>query len=269
MPQKRCCHGQPGLQPGPQGHRSARAQRRVQGAPEAAAQPQVSWAPLTCAPPHPRPQRCAALTMRIRKPSTTAVIYASGTMARARRCSVCRGPGKSDCWHLRRSAFAAGPCSALRTTRSRATRRSGRADAAAAPQKVTGAKSEALAHRAVRKFARSIQRLGNPVQLKDFMIDSVMATCDVRFPILLESLAAAHPTLSSVRPRRLACACQPGLRHGAGAVRARAERRPDLPHGEAQGCNPRLRQRQGEHHRREGAQQAAQSFLNLLPAAAG
>lgn len=209
MPQKRCCHGQPGLQPGPQGHRSARAQRRVQGAPEAAAQPQVFLgtsdvcpaAPASaalCGAHHAHPQ-AANHSNYIRewhdgaRPPLQRLSRPGGRRGKATACI---------CASARWPPVPAQRCA----RRSRAPRRSGRADAAAAPQKITGAKSEALAHRAARKFARSIQRLGNPVQLKDFMIDSVMATCDVRFPILLESLAAAHPTLSSVRPRRLACA---------------------------------------------------------------
>ena len=46
---------------------------------------------------------------------------------------------------------------------------------------------------------------------QDVTIDSVMASCDVHFPVWLERLAYAHPKLSSVRLRRAACALQPGL----------------------------------------------------------
>ncbi|MCD7465019.1 TATA box-binding protein-like protein 2 [Datura stramonium] len=65
----------------------------------------------------------------------------------------------------------------------------------------TGAKSEGDWKLATRKFARIIQKLGYPeVKFKDFKIQNIVASCDVRFPIRLEGLAYAHRAFSSYEP---------------------------------------------------------------------
>ncbi|KAH0729061.1 TATA-box-binding protein-like [Solanum tuberosum] len=65
----------------------------------------------------------------------------------------------------------------------------------------TGAKSEHDSKLAARKYARIVQKLGYPgVKFKDFKIQNIVASCDVRFPIRLEGLAIAHSGFSSYEP---------------------------------------------------------------------
>ncbi|XP_015062680.1 TATA-box-binding protein-like [Solanum pennellii] len=65
----------------------------------------------------------------------------------------------------------------------------------------TGAKSENNSKLAARKYARIVQKLGYPgVKFKDFKIQNIVASCDVRFPIRLEGLAIAHSSFSSYEP---------------------------------------------------------------------
>jgi len=65
---------------------------------------------------------------------------------------------------------------------------------------VTGAKSEDDSRLAARKYARIIQKLGFDAQFKDFKIQNIVGSCDVRFPIRLEGLAYAHGNFSSYEP---------------------------------------------------------------------
>eukprot|EP01122_Echinamoeba_exundans_P007684 TRINITY_DN2414_c0_g2_i1.p1 TRINITY_DN2414_c0_g2~~TRINITY_DN2414_c0_g2_i1.p1 ORF type:complete len:310 (+),score=57.93 TRINITY_DN2414_c0_g2_i1:550-1479(+) len=65
---------------------------------------------------------------------------------------------------------------------------------------VTGARSEDAARVAGRKYARIIQKLGFAPKYKDFKIQNIVASTDVRFPIRLESLAFAHSQFSSYEP---------------------------------------------------------------------
>ncbi|KAF2614265.1 hypothetical protein F2Q70_00013885 [Brassica cretica] len=111
------------------------------------------------------PKRFAAVIMRIREPKTTALIFASGKM-------VC-----------------------------------------------TGAKSEHFSKLAARKvhsllsqysliffsysrntYARIVQKLGFPAKFKDFKIQNIVGSCDVKFPIRLEGLAYSHSAFSSYEP---------------------------------------------------------------------
>ncbi|XP_059317920.1 TATA-box-binding protein-like [Lycium ferocissimum] len=65
----------------------------------------------------------------------------------------------------------------------------------------TGAKSEQQSQLAARKFARIVQKLGFPAcKFKDFKIQNIVASCDVKFPIRLEGLAYAHRSFSSYEP---------------------------------------------------------------------
>lgn len=65
---------------------------------------------------------------------------------------------------------------------------------------VTGAKSEQMGRLAARKYARIIQKLGFEASFKDFKIQNVVASCDVKFPIRLEGLAFSHGLFCSYEP---------------------------------------------------------------------
>lgn len=62
----------------------------------------------------------------------------------------------------------------------------------------TGAKTEDESLIAARKFARVIQRLEFPVKFRDFKIQNIVGSCDVRFAIRLEGLSHAHNKLAHV-----------------------------------------------------------------------
>lgn len=64
----------------------------------------------------------------------------------------------------------------------------------------TGAKNEEASKQACRKFARIIQKLGNPVQFTQFKIQNVVGSCDVNFPIDLEHIANKHGEFCSYEP---------------------------------------------------------------------
>ncbi|XXG65287.1 hypothetical protein AAC387_Pa05g3032 [Persea americana] len=64
----------------------------------------------------------------------------------------------------------------------------------------TGAKSEAQSKLAARKYARIIQKLSFPAKFKDFKIQNIVGSCDVKFPIRLEGLALTHSAFSSYEP---------------------------------------------------------------------
>merc|ERR1711934_1197580 len=61
----------------------------------------------------------------------------------------------------------------------------------------TGAKSEDKSKIAARKYARIIQKLGYDAQFKEFKIQNIVGSVDVKFPIRLEGLAFAHGHFSS------------------------------------------------------------------------
>ncbi|NXL19901.1 TBPL2 protein, partial [Setophaga kirtlandii] len=60
----------------------------------------------------------------------------------------------------------------------------------------TGAKSEEQSRLAARKYARVVQKLGFPAKFLDFKIQNMVGSCDVRFPIRLESLVLTHQQFS-------------------------------------------------------------------------
>ncbi|CAA6662790.1 unnamed protein product [Spirodela intermedia] len=64
----------------------------------------------------------------------------------------------------------------------------------------TGAKSEQQSKLAARKYARIIQKLGFPAKFKDFKVQNIVGSCDVKFPIRLEGLAYSHGAFSSYEP---------------------------------------------------------------------
>ncbi|XP_051039959.1 TATA box-binding protein-like 2 [Phodopus roborovskii] len=64
----------------------------------------------------------------------------------------------------------------------------------------TGAKSEEESRLAARKYARVVQKLGFPVKFFNFKIQNMVGSCDVKFPIRLETLALTHRQFSSYEP---------------------------------------------------------------------
>jgi len=64
----------------------------------------------------------------------------------------------------------------------------------------TGAKSEQDSKLAARKYARIIQKLGFPAKFTDFKIQNMVGSCDVKFPIDLESFVMEHNQFSSYEP---------------------------------------------------------------------
>ncbi|XP_032691253.1 TATA-box-binding protein-like [Odontomachus brunneus] len=64
----------------------------------------------------------------------------------------------------------------------------------------TGARNEEESLLATKKFARIIQKLGFPVKFTSFTIQNIVATCDLKFPIKLESLNQKHGQFSSYEP---------------------------------------------------------------------
>lgn len=48
------------------------------------------------------------------------------------------------------------------------------------------------------QYARILQKLENPVIFKEFKIQNMVGSCDVRFPIRLEGLASSHSVFCSV-----------------------------------------------------------------------
>ena len=64
----------------------------------------------------------------------------------------------------------------------------------------TGAKSEESARLAARKFARIIQKLGFSATFKEFKIQNIVGSCDVKFPIRLEQLQTRHQAFCSYEP---------------------------------------------------------------------
>ncbi|XP_047119424.1 TATA-box-binding protein 2 [Schistocerca piceifrons] len=65
---------------------------------------------------------------------------------------------------------------------------------------VTGARNEADSRLAARKFARIIEKLGFKVSFKDFKVQNIVATCDLKFPIRVENLNQMHGQFSSYEP---------------------------------------------------------------------
>ncbi|PIA25162.1 hypothetical protein AQUCO_12400015v1 [Aquilegia coerulea] len=65
----------------------------------------------------------------------------------------------------------------------------------------TGAKTEQDSKLAARKYARIIQKLGFPAKFKDFKIQNIVGSCDMKFPIRLESLATFHGVFTTYEPQ--------------------------------------------------------------------
>lgn len=66
---------------------------------------------------------------------------------------------------------------------------------------ITGAKSEEAAKISCKKYTRIIQRLGyGYAKFLEFKIQNIVASCDIHFPVRLESLAHAHNQFCSYEP---------------------------------------------------------------------
>lgn len=66
---------------------------------------------------------------------------------------------------------------------------------------ITGAKSEEKSENAAKMYAKMIKKVGFPqVKMQEFKIQNIVGSCDVRFPINLESLNTAHGTFSTYEP---------------------------------------------------------------------
>lgn len=62
----------------------------------------------------------------------------------------------------------------------------------------TGAKDENASMIAAKKYARMIQKLGFNVKFKDFKIQNIVGSCDVKFPIKLDLLCQKHQEFTQV-----------------------------------------------------------------------
>lgn len=64
----------------------------------------------------------------------------------------------------------------------------------------TGAKSEENSRTAARRYGRIIQKLHYKVKFKDFKIQNMVGSCDVKFPIRLEGLHFNSQPFSQYEP---------------------------------------------------------------------
>lgn len=66
---------------------------------------------------------------------------------------------------------------------------------------ITGAKSEEKSYTAAKTYAKMIKKVGNPsVKLQEFKIQNIVGSCDIRFPISLETLNKEHSNYSTYEP---------------------------------------------------------------------
>lgn len=65
---------------------------------------------------------------------------------------------------------------------------------------VTGCKSEMDSKHAARRYGRILQKLGFVVTFKEFKVQNMVGSCDVKFPIRLEGLAHTHGIFCSYEP---------------------------------------------------------------------
>ena len=63
-----------------------------------------------------------------------------------------------------------------------------------------GAKDENSSRIAARKFARIVQKLGNPVQFSNFKIQNIVGSCNVNFPIDLDKISTKYSDFSNYEP---------------------------------------------------------------------
>jgi hypothetical protein len=120
----------------------------------------------------------------------------------------------------------------------------------------TGANSEDAIKAAARKFTQLIQKMDYAgVNLIDFKIQNVVASCHLGFRVLLEELSFAHSDACTVRPQKICFTRLPNSLFTSmlgNAVRARGVPGAHLPPGAAQGQDARVCERQGRLHWRQG-----------------
>ena len=65
----------------------------------------------------------------------------------------------------------------------------------------TGAKSEEESRKAARLFAKTIQKIGyENVKFSDFTIQNIVGSCDLKFPIQIDTLYIDHAKFSQYEP---------------------------------------------------------------------
>ncbi|KAL2927561.1 TATA-box-binding protein 2 [Bienertia sinuspersici] len=126
------------------------------------------------------PKRFAAVIMRIREPKTTALIFASGKMV----CTGAKSENQSKLAARKVSCFAVEAFVSVACVR-----------VFSLILLVT-----VSLMMSVLQYARIIQKLGFPAKFKDFKIQNIVGSCDVKFPIRLEGLAFSHAAFSSYEP---------------------------------------------------------------------
>ena len=66
---------------------------------------------------------------------------------------------------------------------------------------VTGARNPDMSKRAAKKYVQVVNKVGFNAQFKDFKVQNVVASCDVKFPIRLEGLSIGeHSDFSTYEP---------------------------------------------------------------------
>ncbi|KAL4183115.1 hypothetical protein AMTRI_Chr11g153570 [Amborella trichopoda] len=69
---------------------------------------------------------------------------------------------------------------------------------AACIMRIRQSKTTALIFASGKMFSRILQKMGFPVQFKDFKIQNIVGSCDVKFPIKLERLCHFHDGFSFI-----------------------------------------------------------------------
>mmetsp|Transcript_41503 Transcript_41503/g.129933 ORF Transcript_41503/g.129933 Transcript_41503/m.129933 type:complete len:226 (-) Transcript_41503:225-902(-) len=65
---------------------------------------------------------------------------------------------------------------------------------------VLGCKSHDDARRAAQYFAKLIQKIDQPANMREFKVQNMVGTCDMGFPIRLEKLVYTHAKFASYEP---------------------------------------------------------------------
>ncbi|KAL8136295.1 hypothetical protein AgCh_010764 [Apium graveolens] len=71
---------------------------------------------------------------------------------------------------------------------------------AALIMRIRDPKTKALIFASGKMYARIVQKVGFSAKFKDFKIQNIVGSCDVKFPIRLEGLAYSHGAFSSYEP---------------------------------------------------------------------
>ncbi|KAJ8442942.1 hypothetical protein Cgig2_019515 [Carnegiea gigantea] len=124
------------------------------------------------------PKRFAAVIMRIRDPKTTALIFASGKM-------VCTGAKSEDQSKLAARKVSCGDFLYAMFVLEYIV--------------LHEIKLQILMHCYIQ-YARVIQKLGFEAKFKDFKIQNIVGSCDVKFLIRLEALHTCHGAFSTYEP---------------------------------------------------------------------